>query len=240
MQNQSVQISHSLPAAVGRHLRAKMIAGVLALIPLVATFLILRLVFNAIDGTVQPLVKQAFGREIVGVGIGITVVAVYLMGLLVANFLGRAFIRWGESLILRIPIARWIYTFAKSIVDALSQTGKTPSRVVLVEWPRAGAYALGFLTSSVVDGDGKTYHNVLIPNTPTPQAGLLAIVPEEEVIFTDMTLDEAIKMVVSSGVITPGDLMKQVKKAARASASARGAEPTLAKASPGAKGPTTR
>ena len=225
MDEQPVQKRRSIPAILGAHVRGKMVAGVLALIPLVVTFLILRLVFYAVDDTVQPLVEQIFGREIVGVGIGITAVAIYVVGLLATNFAGRATIRWGEAVILRVPVARWIYTVSKGIVDALSAVSKNPSRVVLVQWPKAGTYTLGFLTSTVVDHEGRSYHNVLIPTTPTPQTGFLAIMPEEEVTFTDLTMEEGIRIVVSSGVLSPKDLMRQIKKAPRQAEPVAGTEP---------------
>ena len=201
-----------------------MVAGILALIPLVVTLLILRLVFNAVDDMVQPLVEQIFGREIIGVGIGITAAAIYVMGLIATNFAGRATIRWGEAAILRVPVARWIYNVSKGIVDALSAVSKNPSRVVLVQWPKAGTYTLGFLTNSSVDHEGKSYYTVLIPTTPTPQTGFLAIMPEEEVTFTDLTVEEGIKIVVSSGVLSPNDLMRQMKNATRQAEPVAGAE----------------
>lgn len=205
-----------------RHLRGKLLAGLLALIPLVATVLILRLVFNTLDGMVQPLVKRIFDREIIGVGIGITVIAVYLMGVIATNFLGRAAIRYFESVVLRIPIARWVYRMAKQIVDTLSVAGKASFRVVLVQWPSQGMYTIGFLTGSSVDAEGRTYHNVLVPTTPTPQSGFLAIIPEDQVIFTDLSVEEGIKMVVSSGVLVPKELMKNLKTERRRAGSAAG------------------
>ncbi len=213
--------SPTAPPAVNRvtrHLRRTFVAGLLALIPLVATILILRIVFDWVDGQAQPVVKEIFGKEITGVGIGLTVVVIYLMGLVVANILGRWLVKQFEGLILRIPIARWIYNLFKQTVDALKMAGQTSFRVVMVPWPSKDIYTIGFQTGTVTGKDGKIYYNVLIPTTPTPQTGLLAIVPEEDVILTDMTVDEGLRMVVSSGVITPADMMQRMRSAKGSSA----------------------
>ena len=213
-----VKPKRTIASVLGAHLRAKLFAGVLALIPLVTTFLVLRLVFNWLDGLVQPLVREIFGREIVGVGIAIFIVTVYVAGVLATNIFGRMGIRWAENVITRIPIVRFVYNIAKEISDSIQAARGGPSRVVMVEWPKAGTYTIAFLTHTSKGDSGKLYHTVLIPTTPTPQSGLLAILPEEEVTFTDLTVEEGIKMVVSSGFLSPENLMKGIKEAAKARA----------------------
>ena len=210
MEIESPPEKQSLATRLARHLRGKLLAGLLALIPLVATILVLRLVFNNLDDMVQPLVKRIFGRDITGVGIGIGVVGIYLMGVIATNFLGRAAIRQIESVILRVPIVRWVYRLTKQIVDTLSAAGKASFRVVMIQWPSPGTYTIGFLTGSSVNADNKTYYNVLVPTTPTPSSGFLAIVPEEQVVFTNLSVEEGIKIVVSSGVLAPKELMKDM------------------------------
>jgi len=207
-----------LVSVFGRHLRSKLLLGVLVLIPLAVTFVILRFIFDALDGMAQPLVDIIFGREIVGVGIGMTAATVYLAGLLASSRVGRSLIRGVEIGILRVPLVSWIYHLVKGVTDALSAVGSVPSRVVMVEWPKAGTYTIGFLTKTMVKNDGKIYHSVLIPTTPTPQTGLLAIVPDEEVTFTDLSVEEGIRLVVSSGVLAPDDLLDRINIAARAGA----------------------
>ncbi len=196
--------------AIGSHVRVKLLAGVLTLIPLVFTYLILRLMFGWLDGLVQPLVEQIWGREIVGVGIGITVVSVYIIGVITTNFLGRRALGSLEAVLVRVPIVKSVYNLARGVVDALSTVSREVSRVVLVQWPREGTYTLGFLTNTLTDGDGRKFHSVLIPTTPTPHTGLLSIVPESEVVMTSMTVEEGIKLVVSSGVLVPEALMNSV------------------------------
>ena len=196
--------------ALGGHLRSKLLLGMLVLIPLAVTVVVVRFVFDGLDGLVQPLVDIIFGREIVGVGIGMTAATVYLAGLLASSRFGRALIRSVEMGILRIPLISWIYHIVKDVTDALSAVGKVSSRVVMVEWPKAGTYTIGFWTKTLVKDDGKIYHSVLIPTTPTPQTGLLAIMPDDEVTFTDLSVEEGIKLVVSSGILAPDDLLDRI------------------------------
>lgn len=198
-------------AAVGAHLRGRLLAGVLALIPLVVTIYVLRLVFNFVDDLVDPLVRAAFGRDIIGVGVGITIVFVYVLGLVTTNFLGRGLIRGIEAVVKRIPVVNWVYSIAKSVVDAFTQAGKSVSRVAIVEWPQKGTYTIAFLTNTVLDRDGRRFHTLLIPTTPTPQSGLLAIMPEEQVTLTNLTVDEGVKLVVSSGVLSPAHLLRTLQ-----------------------------
>ena len=197
----------------GQHLRRAFVAGLITLIPLAVTFFILRFFFNVLDDAVQPLVERIFDREIPGVGIGLMAAAVYLVGLLVANFIGRRIVDYTERGILRVPIVRWLYHLTKQIIDSLQVAGSAQLRVVLVEWPKKGTYSIGFHTSSVKAQDGRMYHCVLIPTTPTPQTGLMAYLPEDEVVATQLTVEEGIKLVVSSGVLTPPDLMTHIKDA---------------------------
>lgn len=196
---------------VGQHLRRTFIAGLLALIPLAVTFIVLRFAFTTLDDAVQPLVERAFNREIPGVGIGIMIVTIYLAGLVVANFIGRRLVGYAENVILRVPIVQWFYNLTKQIIASLSVAGSAKLRVVLVEWPKKGTYTIGFHTSTVTGKDGRLYHSVLIPTTPTPQTGLMAYLPEDEVIATELTVAEGIRLVVSSGVLSPADLMTHMQ-----------------------------
>ncbi len=202
----------TIRSKISGHLRRTLIAGVLALIPLVATILVVQLVFFWIDGQVQPVVEEVFGREIIGVGVGFTIIAVYLTGLVVANFLGRAVIGQIEFIIVRIPVIRWVYNVTKQTIDALRAAGHAKFRVVLIQWPKKGTYTIGFQTGTMVNADGQTYVSILIPTTPTPQTGFLAIVPEDEVLPTNLSVEDGVKLIVSSGVLAPAELLQVLKK----------------------------
>jgi len=189
---------------VGRKLRRQFLAGILISIPLGATIIILVWVFNTVDNLLQPLITYIWGHNIPGIGFGVTVVLIYLIGVIAGNILGKRLIRYGESLIGRVPIFRQLYSTIKHIVDSFSAPEKTSFlQVVLVEFPRKGMRAIGFVTNESTDKSGQKLVNVLIPNSPNPMSGFLQIVKEDEVVRTKVSVDQALQMIVSAGRMTP-------------------------------------
>jgi len=188
----------------GRKLRRQFITGILISIPLGASIIILIWVFNTVDNLLQPLITYIWGHNIPGVGFGVTVVLIYLVGVIASNILGKRLIRYGESLIGRVPIFRQLYSTIKHIVDSFSAPEKTSFlQVVLVEFPRKGMRAIGFVTNEFTDKSGQKLVNVLIPNSPNPMSGFMEIVKEEEVVRTKISVDQALQMIVSAGRMTP-------------------------------------
>jgi uncharacterized membrane protein len=194
---------------LGRKLRRQFIAGVLASIPLGATILILIWIFNTVDNLLQPVITAIWGHTIPGVGFGVTVVLIYVVGVIASNVMGKRLIRYGESLISRVPIFKQLYSTIKHIVDSFSAPEKTAFlQVVLVEFPRKGMRAIGFLTNETTDKSGKKLLNILIPNSPNPISGFLQIVKEEDVVRTKLSVDQALQMIVSAGSVTPDGVSK--------------------------------
>jgi uncharacterized membrane protein len=189
---------------VGKKLRRQFITGILVSIPLGATIIILIWIFNTVDNLLQPLITTIWGHTVPGVGFGVTVVLIYLVGVIAGNVLGKRLIRYGESLISRVPIFRQLYSTIKQIVDSFSAPDKTSFlQVVLVEFPRKGMRAIGFVTNESTDKSGQKLLNILIPNSPNPMSGFLQIVKEEEVVRTKVSVDQALQMIVSAGRMTP-------------------------------------
>jgi uncharacterized membrane protein len=189
---------------VGRKLRRYFITGFLISIPLGASIIILVWIFNTVDNLLQPLITDIWGHTIPGVGFGVTVVLIFLVGVIASNILGKRLIRYGESLIGRVPIFRQLYSTIKHIVDSFSAPNKTSFlQVVLVEFPRKGMRAIGFVTNESTDKSGQKLVNVLIPNSPNPMSGFLEIVKEKEVVRTKISVDQALQMIVSAGRMTP-------------------------------------
>jgi len=189
---------------MGKKLRRQFITGIIASIPLGATILILIWIFNTVDNLLQPVITAIWGHTIWGVGFGVTVVLIYLVGVIASNVLGKRLIRYGESLISRVPIFQQLYSTIKHIVDSFSAPDKTAFlQVVLVEFPRKGMRAIGFVTNESTDKSGHKLLNILIPNSPNPMSGFLQIVKEEEVVRTKLSVDQALQMIVSAGRMTP-------------------------------------
>ncbi len=191
---------------LGKKLRAQFMAGLLVIVPIGASILILVWVFSAIDNILQPLVKVIWHHTIPGVGFGATIILIYLVGVIVRNVIGKKLIRYGESLLARVPVFRELYTGIRQILESFSAPDKTGfMQVVLVEFPRKGIRAIGFITNEFTEKSGEKLLNILIPTAPNPTTGFLQIMREEEVIRTKISVDDALKMIVSAGRITPGE-----------------------------------
>ncbi len=189
---------------LGKHIRNRLVAGVVVAVPVVITYLVLSWLFRFADGVLGPGIDWLTGRHIPGVGIAGGLVLVYLIGLLGTNVLGRWMIHVGDSALRRAPIINTIYKAAKQVMIAIRMSRETPfQRVVLVEFPRQGIWSVGFATGSAVDVSGKRMLPVFIATTPNPTSGYLILVPEAEVRPTTMTTDEAIRMVISGGFASP-------------------------------------
>jgi uncharacterized membrane protein len=188
---------------LGKKLRAQFIAGLLVVVPLGASILILIWIFNGIDNILQPIIRAILGHNIPGVGFGITVILIYLAGVVASNIVGKKLISYWESLLARVPVFRQLYKGIKQILDSFSAPRTTGfMQVVLVEFPRKGLRAVGFITNELSTPSGEKFYNVFIPTAPNPTSGFLEIVREEDMVRTKIPVNEALKMVVSAGRVS--------------------------------------
>ncbi|MFC1864200.1 DUF502 domain-containing protein [Chloroflexota bacterium] len=186
-----------------KKLRAQFLAGILVLVPIGVTILILVWIFSSIDNILQPLIKPIAGHTIPGVGFGIMIVLIYLLGVVTSNVIGKKLVRYGESLLARVPVARQLYAGIKQILESFSASGKTGfTEVVLVEFPRKGLRTIGFVTNESSDESSEKLLNIFIPTSPNPTSGFLQIVREGEIIRTNISVEDALKMVVSAGRVS--------------------------------------
>jgi uncharacterized membrane protein len=186
------------------HLRNTFLAGILTAVPLVATYFVLKFLFVSLDGIFQPVFNYLLGRTIPGAGLVALVIFVYLLGLLAANLIGRSIIRWFDTGMSRAPIIKYIYTAARQVVDSLRRLQGVPfKKVVIVEFPRTGMYSLAFVTGKPVDFKGQKKIPIFIPHTPNPMTGFLVLLSTEELIDTDLSVEDAMKMVLSGGLLSP-------------------------------------
>jgi len=198
--NDSKRISAS---RVGRKLRAQFITGILIVVPIVIAVLILVWLFNYIDSIAQPVAKSLLGRTIPGLGLAIMILLIYLAGVVATNVIGRRLIRYGESLLARVPLFRYLYTGIKQILESFAApAGGGFLQVVLVEFPKKGMRAIGFVTSESPVESGEKLLNVFIPTSPNPTSGYLEIVRESDVVRTNISIDDALKMVLSGGKVS--------------------------------------
>ena len=189
---------------IGGHLRRSFVRGLFVLIPVVLTYMVLKLLFDIVDGVLQPLVERGFGSRIPGLGILFLVVLVYLVGLLLANVLGRRMVELLKRGLLSIPVVGNVYSTAGKLIDSFSGSSDMGfKRVVAIEHPRKGAWTLGFLTSFIEEAPSKRMAIIYIPTAPMPNSGWVAILPVEEVYDTDLSIDTAMNLVLSGGITAP-------------------------------------
>lgn len=195
--------SNSISAVIKRHF----ISGVLVVVPVILTYLVLKFLFEAIDGILQPLLFRVLGYSIPGLGFFTTLLLIILAGLLTRNFIGVRLFRLGDKLLNRLPIIRPIYSAAKQVLEAVAMpTMSAFKSVALIEYPRPGAFALCFVSNKFTlkdDSRETELVSVFVPSTPTPISGMVIMVPEADVIRLDMNVEDGIKFLVSGGVVCP-------------------------------------
>jgi uncharacterized membrane protein len=193
-------------------LRRYMVAGVLVWLPILATIWVVSFMLHIMDRTLLLLPpsyrpQALVGFALPGAGLVLALAIVLLTGLLVTNLIGRRFVIWGEELLNRIPVVRSIYGGVKSFTESVLSQSKSFRQVVMVEYPRAGLWSIGFLTSEdvpeVSERLGEPHVAVYISAALNATAGYLVIVPRRQMVELDMTVDEAMKMIITCGVVVP-------------------------------------
>lgn len=201
-----------MKSRVLRSLRRYLVAGLLVWVPLGATVLTFRFLLNLMD-EVLPLLPVRWrpdtllGFHLPGFGVIVALIVLVGTGFLVANLIGRTLVAWWEDFLNRIPFVRSIYSGVKGLTETLVSSKGSFSRVVLVEYPRRDMWSIGFVTASdlpdinAITGDRQLC--VYVPTTPNPTSGLIVYVPVSQVRETDMSVDAAMKMVVTMGIVMP-------------------------------------
>ena len=199
-----------------RKIGAQFLEGLLVIVPIGIAVWILVRIFEAVDNFLQPVIQPILGRTIPGAGVGITIILIYLAGVLADNVIGNRLIRFSESLLSRVPVFRYVYTGIKNLVEGFTMSGKGGfSQVVLIEFPMKGMRTIAFVTGEMQAEDGEKLLSVYVPQAPTPTTGFMEIVREKDIVRIDMPVEAALKMVLSAGAFAPPEikakLMKQTK-----------------------------
>ena len=194
-------------------MRKYFVTGLLILVPLAITIWVLNLIISTMDQSLLLLPERwrpeaVVGFNIPGLGTILTLLVIFLTGLATRNFIGKRIVWAWESLLIRIPVVRSIYSSVKQVSDTLfSSSGNAFRKALLVQYPRAGCWTIGFLTG-VPGGDVRNhlqgdYVSLYIPTTPNPTSGFFLMVPRADTIELEMNVDEALKYIVSMGVVSP-------------------------------------
>ena len=192
-------------------LRSIVIAGLVFTVPIGVTVWIIAWIFHNVDEFLQPIIQRIFGHPITGVGFGVTVVLILVVGLIATNVIGKRVVKWVEEWLEKIPISRLVYSSLRQLIKGFAEPGQTGYlRVVMVKFPTADMRAIAFLTAEQTGTDGLKYYTVFIPNSPNPATGYLQIVRSEDVTETNISIEDAFKMVVSAGRASPSNLAESV------------------------------
>jgi len=191
-------------------LRSTFVRGSVLIIPVALTYWFFHALLNAIDGILSPLFEEFIGHQVPGLGFGAMIVLVIIIGLLSRNLVGRVLLSWFERALGSIPFVRGVYGAIKDLIGAFTVGGKgnTFRQVVLIEYPRKDLYTIAFVTNemSFTSSSGKllTFVNVYIPNPPNPTSGVLILVPKNDAVVLNLTIEQGLKLVLSGGIVTSG------------------------------------
>ncbi len=207
---------------IRKNIKGVFLTGIAAIIPVGVTFYILYLIIGMMNKLVKIIPARFHPDQILpfhlpGLGIIITLVLIFTVGLVTKSYLGKKLVALGERMVGKIPLVRGIYNALKQLVDAVfSDKGQSFKKAVLIEYPRKGLYSIAFVTGvSRGEVQVKTAQkcvNVFVPTTPNPTSGFYIMVPETDTIVLDMTVEEAFTLIISGGIVSPEDVQKIIPK----------------------------
>ncbi len=201
---------------ISKALRRYFIAGLLVWLPIVVTYFVVRFIIELLDKSLALLPKnyqpdQLIGYHIPGIGLIFTFIILFLTGLLITSFVGHRLVTAWEKLVSSIPLIRNVHSAAKQVVHAVVEPGGAAFRkVLLIEFPRHGIWSIAFQTSGHLENDwsNKPMLTVFVPTTPNPTSGFLMFIPAGDAIELDISIEEALRMIISIGVVVPPHLKK--------------------------------
>jgi uncharacterized membrane protein len=205
-----------------RHrLKNYFLTGLLVVVPIAMTVLVIRWLVRFLDSALKSVLPEflrpdvLYGLPVPGIGLVATLLLILLVGVLAANIFGRSLVNFSERLVDRIPLVKGIYTLFKQVSDTVLKRDRGAFRkVVLIEYPRRDIWAVAFVTG-VSEGEvqqvtSRKLVNVFVPTTPNPTSGFYILVPEDDLIVLKMSVEEAFKLIISGGMVTPP--VRPVKK----------------------------
>ena len=191
-----------------KHLRNIFITGLFVLVPIFVTLSIVIWLFNRVDAVFREPLERFVGFPLVGIGVILTVLIILITGFISTNFLGKKLIFFTEAVFKRIPLVNTVYLSMKQLTDTLFTNQKNAFKsAVLLEYPSKGIYVIGFITADAPKEINfkaqKEMKSVFIPTTPNPTSGMLVMVPEEHIQYLDLSVEAAVKLIVSGGILLP-------------------------------------
>ena len=189
--------------SITQNFRSKLFAGLATLLPLYLTFIVIKFLFISLEETSGPLLKK-LGIDIPGLGIMLTVILIYILGVLVTNFLGKKIFNFGEKVVKKVPVVNIIYSTLKQITDTFTKESKdTFKGAIYIEYPRKGLWTMAFISGESINKQGVAYYHVFVPTTPNPTSGFFLLVPQSDSVKTGMSVENGLKTIISGGLLAP-------------------------------------
>ena len=189
------------------------LTGLLVILPISITVYVIWVLIRGMDAILKYIPAKYLPEtylqiHIPGLGLILVVILVFVVGLLTRNFIGRKIVHLGENIVDRIPLVRVLYTGVKQLLEPLFlQKTNAFKRVALIEYPRRGVHVIGFVTGEskgeVQSKTSKNMMNVFVPTTPNPTSGFYILIPEDEVVYLNMSVEDAFKLIISGGIVSP-------------------------------------
>ena len=195
------------------------LTGLLVILPVFITLYVIWSLIRGMDAILKYIPAKYLPETylhiyIPGLGLILVIILVFVIGLLTRNFVGRKIVQLGENIVDRIPLVRVLYAGVKQLLETLFlQRTDAFKRVALIEYPRRGAYVIGFITGEskgeIQNKTDKNMINVFVPTTPNPTSGFYILIPEDELIILNMSVEDAFKLIISGGIVSPNEFKKR-------------------------------
>ena len=189
--------------SITQNIRSKLFAGIATAFPLFLTYFLLKFLFETLDEMSKPILNK-FGVEVPGLGILLTLVLIFSLGVIVTNFLGKKIFNIGENIVKRVPFVSTIYSTLKQITDTFTKgTSDAFQGAVYIQYPRVGLWTMAFISGESKTNDGVPYYHLFVPTTPNPTTGVFLMIPQEDAVPTGMSVEEGLKTIISGGMLAP-------------------------------------
>ena len=186
-----------------QNLRSKLLTGIITLLPLYLTYIVLKFFFKTLNDISEPILSR-FNIEIPFLGILLTLLLVFSIGIAVTNFLGKKFFEIGEKIVKKVPLVSSIYLSIKQILVTITSSSTDEFKgTVYIQYPRKGLWTMAFISGESISKSGKTFFHLFVPTTPNPTSGFFLMIPKEDAIESNMSVEDGLKTIISGGLLAP-------------------------------------
>ena len=186
-----------------QNLRSKLLTGIITLLPLYLTYIVLKFFFKTLNDISEPILNR-LNIEIPLLGIFLTLLLVLSIGIAVTNFLGKKFFEIGEKIVKKVPLVSSIYISIKQILDTITNSSTDEFKgTVYIQYPRKGLWTMAFISGESISESGKTFFHLFVPTTPNPTSGFFLMIPKEDAIKSNMSVEDGLKTIISGGLLAP-------------------------------------